>query len=179
MTKVFSILSPLRVSDDTLVSPFLNSRDSESGLAFHLLDGFSLAAGLIEPRLRSKIHVMPFVTQVTFVRCGSLAVMMKGQPYRLSPAQGKAALTEPGVFFQHISGGARPCETLYIVSPAYTFEMAADGRVLYDDSVVLAEEWEELAAAGWRPLQPMPTRAQRKATLERLAKRKQTGISNG
>ena len=45
MNQVFKIASPFQVPDGTLVSPFLNAKDSESGLPFNLLDGFSLAAG--------------------------------------------------------------------------------------------------------------------------------------
>ena len=82
MKRVFTIGKPFRVPDGTLVSPFLNPKDSMSGLPFDLLKGFSLAAGTIEPKTKSKIHVMPFVTQVTFVRQGELTVRMKGHPDR-------------------------------------------------------------------------------------------------
>ncbi len=44
MNRVFSIPLPSRVPDGTLVSPFLNAKDSESDVPFDLLDGFSLAA---------------------------------------------------------------------------------------------------------------------------------------
>lgn len=74
MNRIFSIPPPFCVPDGTWVSPFLNPKDSESDWPFDLLDGFSLAAGVVEPQSSSKIHVMPFVTQVTFVRSGALAV---------------------------------------------------------------------------------------------------------
>ena len=173
MNRVFSITAPFRVPDGTWVSPFLNAKDSQSDLPFDLLDGFSLAAGMIDPNSCSAIHVMPFVTQVTFVRSGNLAVRMKGpddtQPYILRLAAGQAVLTEPGVFFQLINEGAERCEVLYIVSPAYVFEMSAEGAVLYDDAVVLDEGWEDLAVAGWRTAQSMATAEQRADAMRRLS----------
>jgi len=77
MKRVFKIPKPFRVLDGTLVSPFLNPKDSESGLPFDLLDGFSLSAGTTEPGACSKIHFMPDEAQVTFVRSGDLTVKMK------------------------------------------------------------------------------------------------------
>ena len=176
MQRIFSIPPPFRVPDRTWLSPFLNAKDSESPLPFELLDGFSLAAGMIEPKSSSKIHVMPFVTQVTFVRKGRLSVKMKGpqqaHPYLVHAAEGQAALTEPGEYLQLINDGEEPCEVLYVVSPAYTFEMSPDGRVLYDDSVVLDDGWDALAASDWRPSKPTPTLAQRSEAAQRLALRK-------
>lgn len=176
MHRVFSITSPFRVPDGTWVSPFLNAKDSQSDLPFDLLDGFSLAAGMIDANSCSKIHVMPLVTQVTFVRSGSLAVRMKGpndaEPYLLRLTGGQAILTEPGLFFQLINESSERCEVFYIVSPAYVFEMSNHGKVIYDDSVVLRENWNDLAAAQWQLSQTLPTPAQRQAALRRLAQRK-------
>jgi len=64
MHRVFSITTPFRVPDGTWVSPFLNAKDSQSDLPFDLLDGFSIAAGVIDPNSCSKIHMMPFVTRL-------------------------------------------------------------------------------------------------------------------
>ena len=173
MNRVFSITTPFRVPDGTWVSPFLNAKDSQSDLPFDLLDGFGIAAGMIDPNSRSKIHVMPFVTQVTFVRSGSLAVRMKGpddaEPYSLRLAAAQAVLTEPGVFFQLINESSEPCEVLYIVSPAYVFEMSVEGAVLYDNAVVLDEGWEDLAATGWRTARSMATAEQRADAMRRLS----------
>ncbi len=77
MKQVFGIAKPFRVPDGALVSPFLNSKDCMSGLPFNLLDWVSLTAGTIEPRQKSKIHVMPHVTQITFVLRGDSQVQMK------------------------------------------------------------------------------------------------------
>ena len=179
MNRVFSITAPFRVPDGTWVSPFLNAKDSQSDLPLHLLDGFSLAAGTIDPNSCSKIHVMPFVTQVTFVRSGNLAVRMKGpddtEPYILRLAAGQAVLTEPEVFFQLLNEGSERCDVLYVVSPAYVFQIGPDGGVLYDDSLVLDEDWDSLAAAGWRAAQAMPTRTQREEAMQRLSESKKKG----
>jgi hypothetical protein len=41
-----------------------------SGLPFNMLDGASLSMGIIKEHTPSKIHVMPHVTQITYVvRC--------------------------------------------------------------------------------------------------------------
>lgn len=98
--RVFTIGSSFAVPDETLVSAFLNPKDTTSGLPWDLFDGFSVAAGEIGPQRRSKIHLLPFVTQVTFVRSGRLEVRMRepemDSPYtaRLEPDQ--AVLTKPG-----------------------------------------------------------------------------------
>jgi mannose-6-phosphate isomerase-like protein (cupin superfamily) len=172
MNRLFRIPPPLRVPDGTLVSPFLNARDSTSRLPFDLLTGFSLAAGTIEPGSQSKIHVMPFVTQVTFVRRGTLTARMRArtadEAYALSVQHDEAIVTEPGTFLQLVNDTREPCDVLYIVSPAYVFEFV-DGRVVYDDSVVLDESWTELEAAQWLPLRALPTPEQRQQAESRLA----------
>ncbi len=45
MKKIYSPAEPFEVLDGTLVSPFLNTKDSKSGLPFDPLDGLSPAAG--------------------------------------------------------------------------------------------------------------------------------------
>lgn len=155
-----------------MLSPFLNSSDSMSGLPFDLLGGCSLAAGVIEPKVKSKIHVMPFVTQVTFVRAGRLVVRMKGpvdvSPYDLTVDQGQSVLTEPGTLLQLLNETGARCEVLYIVTPAYLSETSA-GQVIYDDSVVLEQEWSDLASDGWR--QRLPPIGQRREAERRLSER--------
>lgn len=172
MRRVFETMKPFRVPDGTLVAAFLNSKDSMSGLPFGLLDGFSIAAGTIEPGSKSKIHLMPFVTQVTFVRRGNLNVRMKASrddaPYRLRVRPDQAVLTEPGTFLQLANDGERPCEVLYIASPAYLF-VVSNGQVVYDDAVTLQEDWHHLETAGWRPAAQLPTIEQRRQAERRLA----------
>jgi hypothetical protein len=171
MNKVFEITKPFRVPDGTLVSPFLNSRDCMSGLPFDILAGVSISAGVIEPHQQSKIHVMPFVTQITFVWRGDLLVKMKGpddqKPYLQPVAVAQAVITEPGILFQLINETDKPCEVLYIVSPAYLFEMAED-KVVYDDSLVLEESWNELEAADWHTRSNLPTLEERQNSEQRM-----------
>jgi hypothetical protein len=66
MKRIFEIEEPFSVPDGTLVSPFLNAKDTKSGLPFDLLDGVSVAAGIIEPQTRSKIHIMLFAHSTQF-----------------------------------------------------------------------------------------------------------------
>ena len=118
---------------------------------------------------------MPLVTQVTFVRRGRLTVTMKGHedatPYSLRLAPDEAVLTEPGVFLQLVNDESEPCDVLYVVSPAYVFEIGSDGVVAYDDSVVLDEDWNALAAAEWQLPRGAPTSTQRDASMRRLSSR--------
>jgi len=115
--------------------------------------------------------MMPFVTQVTFVRKGKLRVRMKAQedksPYLLQLAADQAVLTGPGTFLQLINDDDETCGVLYIVSPAYLFEMS-DGVVTYDDSIVLDEDWDELRASGWHLSREVPTEKQRREAEHRL-----------
>lgn len=172
MNRLFRIPPPHVVPDGTLVAPFLNARDSTSGLPFDLIEGFSLAAGTIPPHSQSKIHVMPFVAQVTFVRRGTLTVRMKAPadhaPYALKANTDEAILTEPGAFIQLVNDTTIPCEVLYIVSPAYVFEQR-DGEIRYDDSLVLDESWDELGSSRWQARRALPTPEQRRQALTRLA----------
>lgn len=154
MKKLFEIKDFFQVPDGTLVAPFLNSKDNQSGLPFDLIDGFSIAAGEIEPGVSSSIHVMPFVTQVTFVRSGSLMIRMGEQSddshYELNLLADQAVITRPGTFFQLVNLTKESCHVLYIVSPAYLFEMDENGNVVYDDSIVLDEDWDDLKKLNWQ-----------------------------
>ena len=171
MRRIFAIGKPQDVPDGTTLSPFLNCRDQGSGLPFDLLDGISLAAATLPPGVRSRIHLMPFVTQVTFVRRGALRVRMKGPrdeaPYDLDVGENQAAITEPGAFLQLTNEGHEPCEVLYIVTPAYLFEFS-EGQVVFDDSVVLEQDWPEIEADGWVPRGRVPTAEERRGAEGRL-----------
>ncbi len=175
MNRVFRIEKVHQVPDGTWVAPFLNSKDTTSGLPADLFDGFSVAAGTIEPHPRSRIHVMPFVTPATFVLVGRLRVIMKDNragPYEVQVGQHEAVLTLAGTFFQLHNPYPDPCKVLYIVSPAYLFEAAADGGVVYDDAIVLDVSWEQLAVWQWQPpeLASLAERRERRRQCEaRLA----------
>lgn len=166
------------VPDGTIVSPFLNSKDSESDLPWDLVEGFSLSAGEIAPNSKSKIHVMPLVRQVTFVLSGKLKVCMKNvdthAPYTLEVSENQAVLTPPGTFLQYINCTDSPCHTLYIVSPPYLFEME-ENQVLYDDSICFEEDWKELADSNWQPprlREANLTAESRRVAAERVALKK-------
>ena len=147
MNQLFGIGSTFQIPDGTMVSPFLNARDVFSDLPFDLLDSFSIAAGEIPPSVKSKIHIHPVVTQVTFVWQGKVTVTMKDRynknPYAIPLEPGQAVLTKAGTFFQLSNTSERSCRVLYIVSPAYVFLMN-NNEVVYDDALVLDERWEAL-----------------------------------
>ena len=138
--------------DSTKVFPLFNCRDFTNSLPGNLLEDFSLAVGEIEPGRKSKVHVMPLVTQVTLVLQGKLEVWMKDadqlEPYSLRLEAEQAIITRPGTFLQFRNPTGLSCRVLYIVSPTYLFVME-EGRVVYDDSVVLEEDWEELEKINW------------------------------
>jgi hypothetical protein len=140
----FRIGRPFRVPDGTLVANF-----------FNLGGDMSVAAGIIAPRTSSRIHVMPFVSQLIFVRRGRLVVRMRGRrdrrPYSVKLEAGQAAFTERGTLLQLENDGTSACHVLYLVTPAYSFAVGKR-RVIYDDAV-LAPDWSyELSTAHLRAL---------------------------
>lgn len=66
MKRVFDILEPFQVPDGTLVSPFFNPKDSQSGLPFDLLDSFSIAGGRIESSKLLAERVLPPNADLSF-----------------------------------------------------------------------------------------------------------------
>ncbi|MFO1351061.1 MAG: hypothetical protein U1F68_10475 [Gammaproteobacteria bacterium] len=179
MNQRFAPLAYVRVADGTLVSAFLNSTDALGGSHQALGPEVSVAAGIIEAGAGSKIHIMPFVTQITWVNAGNLKVRMKDAgspaPYTIELGPQQACITQPGTFLQLLNPGAEPCHTLYVVSPSYVVEVAADGRVIYDDAMMVDSDWENLGAAGWQLglLGDLAALAKRREqALQRLAGRK-------
>lgn len=160
--RVFSIQDGIRVPDGTLVYPFLNPKDRTSGLPWDLMDGFSIAAGDIEPGNSSKIHLMPVTSQVTFVLEGELEVRMKeparAAPYSVKLTRHQAVLTKPFVFLQFINRSDRMCRVLYLVSPPYLFSLDDAGNIEYDDSITFDEDWMDLERVHWKP-EGLPDRA--------------------
>jgi len=67
MNRVFTIDRDFQVPDGTFVYPFLNPKDSTSGLPWDLIEGFSIAASDIAPYSQSKIQIMPLADRVTSV----------------------------------------------------------------------------------------------------------------
>jgi hypothetical protein len=179
MNRVFTIRSAVKVPDGTIVYPFLNAEDSTSDVPRGLLEGFSVATGEIAAHSASKIHVMPLVTQVTVCLRGLLEVRMKDpaspQPYPLKVVPWEAIITHPGTFLQLINPTKFPCQSMYIVSPGYIFEVDERGKIIYDDSIILGESWEELARENWMPsvLPRLEVKEEeRRAAAARLAAKK-------
>jgi hypothetical protein len=179
MNRIFTVRKGIQVPDGTTIYPFLSGLDRTSGLPGNFQEGFSLAAGEIAPQSSSKIHVMPLVIQATYVLRGLLEVRMKDPqstaPYDLRVAPDEVVLTCPGTFLQLINRTRFSLQVLYIVSPPYIYEMGADGRILYNDAVVLEEDWEELEKMNWSPpaLSNSPINPQtRQAATARFARKK-------
>jgi hypothetical protein len=194
MHKLFECLDMdfFKVPDGTLVNPFLNPKDIMSGLPWDLLDGLSIAAGYIDPGIASKIHVHPFISQITVLISGSLDIHMKDPgnmdpPYTLRlilpTPTGKpgfttvATLASPGTFFQlDNTRGNMPAHVLYLTSPSYIFEPGetTDAPPIYDDAVTVGSDWERLADHTWNPPElcdPARSYASRQNAQQRLAKR--------
>jgi mannose-6-phosphate isomerase-like protein (cupin superfamily) len=182
MKRIFKIGQMFEIPDGTKVSPFLNPLDSnEKDLSHRLLSGMSIAAGEIPPDVKSKIHLHPLVSQVTWVIEGQLQVWMKGPkdsaPYSLDLQAQQAVFTEPQTYFQLVNPSQSASgRVLYLVSPAYVFEMEGD-RVTYDDAVILDQDWEQLAGQKWHieELDNLPDVARRRQeAITRITNRKQT-----
>jgi hypothetical protein len=132
---------------------------------------------MIEPGISSKIHLHPFVTQVTYVRSGRLIVWMRGpkdaKPFSLELEGDQACLTEPGVFFQLVNPAYEPCQVLYIVSPPFVYETGPTGNVVFNDAVVFDGSWEDLARAKYdlhKLAKRLPTAENRQKSAERLSR---------
>ena len=166
MKRVFVSPDFFRVPDGTLVSEMLR-----------VGEGFNLGLGNVEPGMTSKIHLHPFVAQVTYVRSGRLIVWMRGpqdvKPYTLELFSDQACLTEPGTYFQLVNPGYEPCQVLYIVSPPFLYEADPTGKVVYNDAVVLDESWEDLARIKYdlgELVKDLPTAEERQKSAERLSR---------
>jgi hypothetical protein len=90
--------------------------------------------------------------------------------YYLRVGAEQSIVTRPGTLLQLINRDDESCKVLYIVTPPYIYEMLK-GKVIYDDSVVFDEDWEDLRESGWTPVRKMPTIEQRQNAIKRLAER--------
>ena len=166
MKRVFVSPDFFRVPDGTLVSEMLR-----------VGEGFNLGLGVVEPATNSKIHLHPFVTQVTYVCSGRLVVWMCGpqdeKPYSLELLKDQACLTEPDTFFQLVNPAYEPCQVLYIVSPPFLYEADSAGNIVYNDALVLDGSWEDLAKAKYdltKLAKCIPTAEERQKSAERLSR---------
>jgi len=148
--RVFAPQQYARVPDGTLVCPFLNPGDGTSGLTHELADGhLGMAAGRLEPGTASRVHVLPLVTQITWVIRGRLRVLMADLrdtvPYELEVGAGEAACTQPGELLQLVNGSARDAvDVLYVTSPGYLYQTDERDNVVYDDAHVVGASWDEI-----------------------------------
>ncbi|MDH3642954.1 MAG: hypothetical protein OES38_12710 [Gammaproteobacteria bacterium] len=150
MKRIFHPDNFTTVPDGTEVSAFINPTDSVTGSwVEHLPESVSVAAGRIAPETLSWIHVLPLVTQITYVVAGNLTARMskpgEDEPYALEVPAGAAIVTEPGTLLQLGNETEEPLAVLYIVSPSYVFETDAEDRVVYDDAILMAEDWKSLS----------------------------------
>jgi len=178
LNKIFQPSNHFKIPDETLISPFLNPKDSMSDLPFHLIDGFSLAHGVVKGNSKSKIHVHPHVDQVTYVLSGKIILNMKGDVdqdfYQLELKSNQSAISIGGEYFQLENPFQEDCHVLYIVSPAYIFEMKSN-HVIFDDAIILDNTWEELKKMNWQPPElndEKHSSEERIKSLERLKKLK-------
>ena len=180
MNRIFEPRGYFKVPDGTYVSAFLNATDTtQDDVPCGALGHVSIAAGRIEPKVHSWVHVHPVVTQVTFVLAGTLTVRMKdpgnGEPYTLPLPAGQAVVVQPGALFQLRNDSDAVAEVLYIVSPSYVFEEES-GKIRYDDALLAARTWEELGAPDYdlAALEAKQRAAplSREESLARLARRR-------
>jgi mannose-6-phosphate isomerase-like protein (cupin superfamily) len=121
VNRLFKMNTPFRIPDNTLISPFLNSKDTKVACRLILSKDFVLRQELLILEHSRNTHYV-FRDQVTFVRRGNLKVKMKSpdykQPYEVPLSSDEAVLTKPGTLFQLINEEFESCATLYVVSPA-------------------------------------------------------------
>ncbi|WP_309386001.1 hypothetical protein [Cerasicoccus frondis] len=196
MKRLFNCTSEgfYRVPDGTLVNPFLNPKDSMSGLPWNLLDGLSVAAGQIDPGVLSNIIVHRFVSHVIVLLSGELKIWIKEPDsnedrtmleMKLPEASdGKgfpsaAALIPPGAFLQlDNQDGSAPARVLYLSNPSYIFEPSTEPGMdpVYDDATMLGRDWGRLEALNWNPPElsdPAKSFAARERAIQQLSARNQ------
>ena len=175
MNRLFPIGPAVTVPDGTLLHPVIGPRQLHlDGL--EIVEELSVAVGVLPAGVRSSVHVHPIVHHLTWVLSGQLTVQMKDhqsdEPYQLDVPERTSVVTKPGTFFQLINRSRSECQVLYIVGPAFVFELDEDNKVLYNDALVLEETWEDLAKKNWKvpALEDLDAiRKERNASLERLS----------
>ncbi len=153
MQKIFTVGEGFTVPDGTIVHPAVDAMLASRACGTWV-DDVSIALGKIPAGVTSNIHVHPVVAQVTWVLSGALTITMKDRttaaPYHLELTANQSVWTQPGTFFQLSNPHRQPCRVLYIVTPAFLFEVDAHGNVAYNDAIVLEQDWDTLARAAWK-----------------------------
>lgn len=152
MNRIYKIENGIIVPDGTEVFEIIGPvQSAKAGLP--IVEEQSLAYGKLDPGEKSSVHVHPIISHLTWVVSGKLTVGMKDtaskEMYFMEVAPRETVLTQPGTFFQLLNNGTEVCEVLYLVAPAFIFEVAPDGTILYNDQIVLDFGWDELARRGW------------------------------
>lgn len=176
MNKIYRIENGVVVPDGTTVYEIIGP--VQSSLAkLPIIEEESLAFGELDPGERSHVHVHPIITHLTWVVSGTLTVGMKdkdsSEMYFIEVKEKETVLTQPGTFFQLLNNSDKICQVLYIVAPAFIFEVNEKGEVLYNDQIVLDLSWEQLKAQNWEipELKDIEKiKVAREASLERLKK---------
>lgn len=153
MNRIYKIDKGVVVPDGTMVYEIIGPVQS-SGAGLPIIEEQSLAFGVLDPTEKSSVHVHPIISHLTWVISGKLTVGMKdkrsSEMYFIDVAPMETVLTEPGTFFQLLNNGDEVCKVLYMVSPAFIFEVDSEGNVVYNDQIVLNFGWEELAKRNWK-----------------------------
>lgn len=152
MNRIYRIEKGIVVPDGTEVFEIIGPvQSSKTGLP--IVEEQSLAFGKLDPGEKSSVHVHPIISHLTWVVSGTLTVGMKDpaskEMYYINVRPRETLLTQPGTYFQLLNNSSDVVEILYIVSPAFIYEVADDGTVLYNDQIVLDMDWEQLALCNW------------------------------
>lgn len=147
MNKIFRIEKGVQVPDGTMVYEIIGPAKS-SMEKIPITEEHSLALGILDPNEKSAIHIHPIISHLTWVISGKLTVGMKDKysdkMYFIDVLPNETVLTEPCTFFQLINNTDEECRVLYIVSPAFIFEVDETGKILYNDQIILNKTWEQL-----------------------------------
>lgn len=153
MNRIYRIENGVIVPDGTEVFEIIGPVQSRNA-RLPIIDAESLAYGELDPGEQSRVHVHPIITHLTWVVSGTLTVGMKDSRstdvYFIEVKERETVLTEPGTLFQLLNKSSKICQVLYIVAPAFIFEVDQDGQVLYNDQIVLDRSWEDLRNQNWR-----------------------------
>lgn len=174
MDRIYRIEQGVVVPDGTTVYEIIGPIQSKLA-HLPIIEAESLAYGELDPGEKSHVHVHPIITHLTWVVSGTLTVGMKDvanpDMYYLEVNERETVLTEPGTFFQLLNNSGKQCQVLYIVAPAFIYEVDQEGKVLYNDQIVLDLSWDELKQQHWEipELKDLDKiKAEREASLRRL-----------
>jgi len=175
MNKVFESKGEFKIPDGTTISSLINPYDCNSENSNFKFDDLSITTGVIKALSKSKIQVLPFVNQITYILDGQIKAIMKGlnddNQYEIIAKRDQAFITMKNEFLQLINENDIDVKVLYIVSPSYVFE-EIDGKIIYDDSIIVDYEWNDLVKLDVMILGMMNDISKRNESKIRLATKK-------